>query len=68
MGDRIDHVGIGNMAFMFVMGLVSHEATLDGERKFEDRTYIEDTPVGLAKIVHASFIRETISLLPLPPH
>lgn len=68
MGDRNDDVGIGNMVFAFIMGLVSHEVTLDEGREVEDRTYIGNTPVGLAKIVHASFIRETISLLPLPSH
>ena len=47
-----------------IVGLVSQEAKVIEERmKGKDSTLIERTPLQLATVVHATFIRETVDLL-----
>jgi hypothetical protein len=66
-GERI-YGGAINMgtAFNFVMGLVSEEIRVTEKLKQLYSVREEQTPLGLAKIIHASLIRETIALLPPP--
>jgi hypothetical protein len=65
-GDRFYENAIGNMSFQFIMGLVSEEIKVTEKGKFQYSTFTQDTPLGLAKVIHASLIRETIALLPPP--
>ena len=53
-------------AFNFIMGLVSEEIRVTEKLKQLYSFREEQTPLGLAKIIHASLIRETIALLPPP--
>lgn len=65
-GDRIYDNAIHGTSFNFVMGLVSEEIRLTETRQQLYSYLKEETPLGLAKIIHASLIRETIALLPPP--
>ncbi len=66
-GERFHDNAIAmGMSFRFIMGLVSEEIKATEQRKFQYSTHIQDTPLGLAKVIHASLIRETIALLPPP--
>lgn len=65
-GDRLYQNAIRGTSFQFVLGLVSEETTMTETRQQLYSVIQEQTPLGLAKVIHASFIKETIALLPHP--
>lgn len=54
------HVG----TIQFIVGLVSEERILIEGKEFLYEVQIKKYPLALAKVIHASFIRETIEMLP----
>lgn len=67
MGERLlgNAIQLGT-GFHFLLGLVSQEVKFTEIRQQLYSSHKEETPLGLAKIIHASFIRETVTLLPSP--
>jgi len=53
-------------AFRFIMGLVSKEQRLTEKVQEFYATREQSYSLGLAEVIHASLIKETIELLPLP--
>jgi hypothetical protein len=57
----------GFMSYHFIMGLVSEEILYSQPSIGPYSQEIHQTQLGLAKVVHASLIKQTIEVLPPPP-
>ena len=56
----------GFMSYHFIMGLVSEETLFTEQSGGPYSQEIHQTQLGLAKVVHASLIKQTIEMLPPP--